>query len=317
MDQEYDFSELAYEYVMHDPAMPFKAFFTSIGYRGFHWHRELELILVLEGEVSLTRPDSRTPIREGELLLLNPYEPHGLLRGRAKNVLLVIQVDPDCASGITSDLAEIEFRCAPGLAGREAAYRGLRSGMARIMRELIGRRPGYEFACMEKVFSILRILRRDFPCEAREGAAPDARRRNLERLRILLDYMHENSKDPLRLAEVAALVDLSPYYVSHFIKESTGLSFQQNLNIIRTHRAMRLILATDKRFIDIALEAGFSDIKYLNKCLKELFGVSPSELRSSQDRTEFIKRRMRDRDLAEAELMPLLRKCLDFDKRSP
>jgi AraC-like DNA-binding protein len=204
MTRDYDFSEIAYEYVTHDPALPFKAFLISIGYRGLHWHREIEIIHVLEGELTLSRPGSRTKLREGE--------------------------------------------------------------------------------------------------------SKEKRRRDIERARKLLDYMARNSQNPLRLKEVSGVVGLSPYYVSHIIREITGLSFQQNLNVIRTHHAIHSIITTDERLIDIALEAGFSDIKYMNKCVRELYGASPSELRSVTDRVERFSRSPEAAGMPGADVLKMLRR---------
>jgi AraC-like DNA-binding protein len=310
VDEEYDFSALSYEYVRHEPALPFRTFFTSIGYRGFHWHRELELVLCVKGDLLLSKQDARLPLAEGDLVLLDSFEPHGLLRGRERNLLLVVQADPS-APELAAAIGGARLSCMPGLAGREEAYASIRSRMASIASEIAGREAGYELSCMEGLFSILKTLRREFSAGAKAGGArPERRTQELERLRTILEYLRDNAKDPIRLAEVASLVGLSPFYLSHFVKACTGLSFQENLAAIRTQNAVKLMLSTDARLIDIALEVGFSDIKYLNKAFKELFGRRPSELRTPRDRRALIEGAMHGRDLAEADLMAAIGKYL-------
>jgi AraC-like DNA-binding protein len=57
-------------------------------------------------------------------------------------------------------------------------------------------------------------------------------------------------EDPIGLAELAELAGLSPCHLSHFIKESTGLSFQRNLAAIRRRGAIRPMPTTDRRLIE-------------------------------------------------------------------
>lgn len=314
MDEEYDFSALTYEYVRHEPALPFRIFFTSIGYRGFHWHRELELILCVGGDLVLSKRDARLRLAEGDLVLLDAFEPHGLLRGAGRNLLLVVQADPK-APELAAAIGNARLACMPGIEGREGAYASIRSRMASIATELAERASGYELACMESLFSILKTLRRELSDPERDGAPAGRREEELERLRTVLDYLRENAKDPIRLAEVAAHAGLSPFYLSHFVKASTGLSFQENLAAIRTQNAVRLMLSTDARLIDIALEVGFSDIKYLNKAFMELFGKRPSELRTPRDRRALIEGAMHGRELPEEELLAAVRKYLPRRRR--
>ena len=46
---------------------------------------------------------------------------------------------------------------------------------------------------------------------------------------------------------------------------------------LRCEKARQLLLLTDLNLLDIALELGFSDIKYLNKAFEKQYGYSPSE----------------------------------------
>ena len=77
-----------------------------------------------------------------------------------------------------------------------------------------------------------------------------------------MDYMYENYERKLTLSEIAENEKLSIYYLSHIIKEATGLSFQDLLSYIRVEESERLLLESGKKIGAIAEEMGFSALLY-------------------------------------------------------
>ena len=55
---------------------------------------------------------------------------------------------------------------------------------------------------------------------------------------------------------------------------------------LRCEKARQLLLLTSLNLLDISLESGFSDIKYLNKAFVRQYGYSPREYRAQFDREE-------------------------------
>ena len=72
---------------------------------------------------------------------------------------------------------------------------------------------------------------------------------------------------------------LSIYYLSHVIKEATGLSFQELLSFIRVEESEKLLLGTNKKIGAISEESGFSAIRYYIKYFTKWFGMHPLEYR--------------------------------------
>ena len=48
---------------------------------------------------------------------------------------------------------------------------------------------------------------------------------------------------------------------------------------------------TDFRLIDISMESGFSDPKYLNKYFQRMFDINPSEMKKKENWKDIIKNR--------------------------
>jgi AraC-like DNA-binding protein len=85
----------------------------------------------------------------------------------------------------------------------------------------------------------------------------------------------------LTLAAVARRQGVSPRYLQRLL-ETAGSSFTAEVNELRLQRAFKLLTksgADRRRIIDIALEAGFSDISHFNRLFRRRFGDSPSGVR--------------------------------------
>jgi AraC-like DNA-binding protein len=91
--------------------------------------------------------------------------------------------------------------------------------------------------------------------------------------------MYENYSRRLTLNEIADQEHLSIYYLSHVIKEATGLSFQELLSFIRVEESEKLLLGTNKKIGAISEESGFSAIRYYIKYFNKWFGMHPLEYR--------------------------------------
>jgi AraC-like DNA-binding protein len=68
-------------------------------------------------------------------------------------------------------------------------------------------------------------------------------------------------------------------YVSHLFKNILGISFQEYLKEKRFEHALELLNTTSKTILDIAIESGFSDLRYMTKAFREKYGCTPKEYR--------------------------------------
>ena len=75
--------------------------------------------------------------------------------------------------------------------------------------------------------------------------------------------------------------NLDMSYLSHFIKNKLGITFREYVNRLRLERAADLVANTRMRMIDICIDCGYSDYRYLNKAFLEEFKMTPSQMRES------------------------------------
>lgn len=95
----------------------------------------------------------------------------------------------------------------------------------------------------------------------------------------------QNYREYLTLARVAATVHVSPYYLSHLFRRSTGESFGRFLRRVRMQEAARLLRETSLQVAKIARLTGHREASYFSQAFKEYAGVTPNEFRRGPRRT--------------------------------
>ena len=90
-----------------------------------------------------------------------------------------------------------------------------------------------------------------------------------------MDYIDENFRRKLLLGEIARREGLTMPYLSHLFKDTLGMSFQEYLKKRRFEYARSLLLGTRKSLLDISLESGFSDARYMIRMFEGEFGCTP------------------------------------------
>ena len=95
----------------------------------------------------------------------------------------------------------------------------------------------------------------------------------------VLDYIDAYLDRNIKLADLAQLLEMSPFHFSRLFKQSIGMTPHQYLSQQRVERAKQLLKTTDRLIIDIALECGFSSHSHLSKQFRQITGITPKAYR--------------------------------------
>ncbi|HEY9643900.1 MAG TPA: AraC family transcriptional regulator [Coleofasciculaceae cyanobacterium] len=120
----------------------------------------------------------------------------------------------------------------------------------------------------------------------RQYAAPQLRLASYEgglperQLLQVLEYISEHLSQEIKLADLAALLDMSQFHFSHLFKQSVGTAPYQYLLQQRVERAKQLLKQTDQSIMDIAFQCGFSSHSHLSKQFRQLTGMTPKAYRT-------------------------------------
>lgn len=107
-----------------------------------------------------------------------------------------------------------------------------------------------------------------------EGGLPE------RQLLYVLDYINEHLNQDIKLADLAALLNMSQFHFSHVFKQSIGMAPYQYLLQQRIERAKQLLKQTDQSIADIALLCGFNSHSHLSKQFRQITGMTPKVYRT-------------------------------------
>ena len=95
------------------------------------------------------------------------------------------------------------------------------------------------------------------------------------KLKQALNYINDNLDQPIKLKDIAQILDLSQYYFCHLFKESTGIAPYKYIIKQRVEKAKDLIKNSKLPLADIAYECGFSSQSQMTQHFRKCVGVTP------------------------------------------
>ncbi|MBD2776056.1 AraC family transcriptional regulator [Iningainema tapete] len=104
------------------------------------------------------------------------------------------------------------------------------------------------------------------------------------KLRLAIEYINDNLSRDLTLAELAAVVKLSPNYFISLFKRSTGLSPHQYVLKCRIEWAKALLAENKLSIIEVCDRVGFQNHSHFTTVFRRLMGTTP---RAYREQTKF------------------------------
>jgi len=114
----------------------------------------------------------------------------------------------------------------------------------------------------------------------RERSAPRGEPSRAVRIRRLIQERHDQ---PLRLADVAGHLGVSPSRAAHLVREETGESWTSLLTAARLATACRLLHHTDLPVTEVALRSGFGDQAHFHRVFRRHFATTPHRYRKDPE----------------------------------
>ncbi|NJR48347.1 MAG: helix-turn-helix transcriptional regulator [Leptolyngbyaceae cyanobacterium CSU_1_3] len=98
------------------------------------------------------------------------------------------------------------------------------------------------------------------------------------KLQQITEYVRENLHQEIKLTELAAIAQLSPYYFLRLFKQTTKVTPHQYILRCRIEQAKVLLQQSELSLAEIATQVGFCDQSHLTRYFKRLLGVTPKQL---------------------------------------
>lgn len=245
-----------------------------------HWHSEVELIRVLEGQLRCKFNNQNYLAQKGDVLIVNSEYVHSAMPEDCVYECIVFHMDflypddSDCKFFVDNILNH-EYIV-------KEYYPFENSEVHKTVNEIFdalkNKTSGYKFLVIGAFYRLFGLIS-DNKLYAHSGGTTFATDKNVPKLKNILTYIRKNYDKHIYLEDMAAVAGMSPKYFCAFFKEMTGRTPVEYLKIYRIEKASRKLLNTDEPVTDIAYSCGFNDLSYFIKTFKELKSITPAQYR--------------------------------------
>ena len=139
-----------------------------------------------------------------------------------------------------------------------------------LYQEAVARRPLHRELMAAYVRGILLLVRRWFGDPPKEDSGLVAR---------CLNYIQEHYTEDFDIETMARAVAVSPSYLFRSFKKKMDMTPMHFRNIVRIEKSKLLLCQSNRRIELVALDLGFTDVKYFSYLFKQVTGQTPGTFR--------------------------------------
>lgn len=270
---------MAYEYIEHYAGMGFRVGLVSRNQVPPHFHSDYELLYSLQGTASVIMPSGRLELHAGECLIVEKSVLH-MYSQEQPALIIYLNINPTFCSSYFPEFSNFYVQQTHVTARSNPVFlQAYQEFMYLFFQEAFSPQADTNLKLMSGLTKICALMISDLHGTHHLAEISAKREATNDRLSKILNYVLDNHTRKITLTEISQIFHMDMYYLSHFIHKHVGVSFQNYLARIRLDHALRLIEANPaKKLADIAYEAGFSDVRYLNKAIEESFRCKPDNI---------------------------------------
>lgn len=254
-----------------------------------HWHREIEILMPIEGHYSAIISNHVYDLGPGDLLLIPSGVVHNLPL-QPTGVRFIFQFDPECIeliSGIATVLSLMNPACLIRVQDAPAASERCQALMMEIRDLYRSTSAMAEAGIYAKIIEMITVISDNLREQHLPKSAPTARAVHEEQLMQVCHYIAAHSNESMSLEKAAAGSGFSKYYFERLFRNYTGMSFYQYLTFMRVSHAELLLQNQNVTISQIAEQSGFSNGAVFSKVFRKVTGFTPSAYREKyRDETQ-------------------------------
>lgn len=245
----------------------------------YHEHSCLELGLVLEGSVQVFTAAGTYVAGQGDLLLFNAYEPHTIHAEPAADVLF-LQLAPGFGKEYFARVAGVEFQSIPAAVQKPALKEQLLKPLLSAAIVFFSEPKAFGMECMGWVAHLFTNMLRSIPYKVNSDAEFLTKKKKIGRQQRIAGFVEQHYREKLTLTDLAQAEGITTAYMSRIFAELFRTPFQEYLSKLRLQKAMPMLKKQEVYLVDICMECGFSDTRYLNAVCQKEFGCTAAQLRA-------------------------------------
>ncbi len=262
-----------YESVSYEnPQFPVIVHYDSLGATLFletHWHEEIEMLLMLEGQLRITSDRSVFTANPGDAVYIHPNSVHTLENITDSCQYYCALVKPNFLRTLIPALNVPEET----LITKDAA---VISSLERIIQEFYAKQPGYKTALQGELLAVTVYLNRAAAKDALAGQ-PINISVQTHAVQQAIAYIYQHFYEKITVEDICTAINFSKSYFSRSFRRITGKTIVDFINDLRLNYACHLIRLNKYTVSQCAEKSGFQNISYFTKLYQRHFGFLPSK----------------------------------------
>lgn len=248
-----------------------------------HYHLDIEFVYVLKGEVQLKNGYCIYHLREGDIFTNSGNEVHSMRALTEDNVIAQIQISIRDLSQYFPNLSKACYRTYSKKT-TDKKHDRLRDLLLQILMKYELKGFNYKSECVYLMADVIKHLDKYFNLFVFDKnivvGFDRGNQLTVDRISRICQYIYQNYANNITLQDLSEMEYLNSFYLSHLIKDFTGMNFRDFLCFARVEMSEIKLLGSDKKISQVAREVGFSTTAYYKKYFTKWFGHSPQEHRS-------------------------------------
>ena len=272
---------------MGTTAFPIACYYDVRIYAMWHWHEEFEVHIVEKGAVRFRVGRETYILEEGEAAFVNSRGMHEIEpAGEGETMDHCVCWHPrlvggspdsifwqDCVEPLLADKAFQGMKLSPKISWQKMVI----DCIEKCWLANEGEGQGYALYSRNMLSEVLFRI-----CEHRQAQHRVPVGKELldaSRIRLMLQFIHENYSEELSSGRIAEFADISESECLRCFRRTIDTTPMRYVQQYRIQRASYLLEHTGLKIIDIGVQCGFQVMGYFSKVFRKFQGCTPSEWR--------------------------------------
>lgn len=249
-----------------------------------HSHDCLEINYVERGAGMFLIESEEYEVKEGDFVIVGSRRRHIVIPDESY-VSIVIVFDPELLLGHLD-----EYRLLAPFSGKEDGYASalspareeqklMRDGYYKILGEYEKKLPGWEIVVRSLLAELLTYMYRYHTGRRERGERPGFLRRDYEKIRPAIAYIHKNFREEITLEQLAEQTMLSRSHFEALFGRIMTIRPFTYIQQVRIDYCAGLLLSGDLPVSEAAFRSGFNNLSHFNRKFREAKGMTPREYR--------------------------------------
>lgn len=255
----------------------------------WHWHPEVELTYIEEGQIEYQVNDTVYCLKAGEGLFCNANALHtGHMLNQGDCRYLSVTFHPRMIYGFEGSAGDKKYvepvtrndllgglHLVPDTEWQKQILLLIQT----IVTDYEGHLPGFELVICQTLLQIWNTLYTNVWSEI--SPDPSAQYKDIERLRKTITYLQEHYHEHVTLGAIAENVNICASECCRFFKRHMNQTIFEYLLEYRIEKSLPLLIKGEDSITSIAQMVGFSNPAYFGKVFHQVMRCSPSDYRKS------------------------------------